>query len=98
MGRPVTGIAGVEVLKRRDMWNQFEEVEVRVGDTDVTGHTTAMGRITANGPCHHFKTGNHHWGQVLFCTRLMAGRYLTLQGVQDGVQLDEINVIMRTGF
>ena len=98
MGHSVTGIAGVEVLKRKDFWPRFQEVEIRIGDTDVTGHTAAMGRIAANAPCHHFKTGNDHWGQVLFCTRLMDGRYLTLQGLQSPLELDEIDVIVRTRF
>ena len=98
MGRTVKGVAGVEVLKRQDDWLSFEEIEIRVGDTDVTGHTATMGRITVNEPCHHFKTGNEHWGQVLFCTHLMDGRYVTAQGLNGAFGLDEIDVIVRSGY
>ena len=62
---------------------QFEDIEFRIGNQDVTGHTATMGRITVNQPCHHFEKSNSHRVQVLFCSQLMEGRYVTAQALED---------------
>ena len=97
MGAPVTSIAGIGVIKRAAKRQSFSHLEVRIGPTDVTGHTLAMGKITENEPCFQLGDGNGIEGGVFFCKRLMDGRYVTMQAMKDtGIALDELSVFVRS--
>ena len=98
MGTSVTSIAGILVIKRTAGSRSFSHLEVRIGHTNVTGHhTLAMGRISANKPCLLLGEVNGSGSGVFYCTRLMEGRYVTIQALKETIALDELNVIVRSG-
>ena len=98
MGTPITSIAGIMVDKRSQGEKSFSHLEVRIGHTDVTGHTPALGKISANELCLPLGEGNGNGGGVSYCTRLMEGRYLTIQALKESMALDELYVYVRSGI
>ena len=96
MGNSMTSLAGLHVTKRASNSKSFSHLEVRIGHRDVTGHTTAMGKITVNEPCFQIGEGNGHVVGIFFCKQLMEGRYIAVQALKDIIALDELNVIVRS--
>ena len=85
-------VAQVKILKKEGAPERFKNIEVRVGDTEVTsGHGHVP--LTANTVVGTLTVENADMTEVFAVNPAVAGRYVALQLVGTGfLDIDEINV------
>ena len=72
------GIALVKIEKRGAPYGNLRDVEIRAGNTDVSGQPS--GQLTVNTVCGRFRADKED--EILafiFCDELLNGRFVTLQ-------------------
>lgn len=91
-------ITAVEILKRADLPphdvpKRFKSVEVRIGRTEV-GSSHGLQAIVVNHACAVYAGGDMEMAALIFCTRLMSGRYVTVQSTAvTYLEIDELNLL-----